>query len=405
MSTDAPVPGVYTHRYTLTRADSMLGVVIQGTDSPYAGSCRNAWCALVPSNATNGVGQSGGTFSSFSAAAHEVVRVWNVLHLSTFTPPPVVSPPSDTTPSTPAPSPVDSSYTTTRIDCPSATYRTCYNIRHAGILVGWVRQYDTTASRRWEPGRDNAALPGPLETTLKAAALRLVLLPLPTTPSVPIDTAHHRVDIFDTVRTTVTMPPDTLRPRVILPVDTVLMRVGDPPLVLQAGDTVKIPIKVLPPCTCGGTPTTGDVPATDTIPHTLPSGTTLGQVQGADTTGLHIYDWPSRVGENNVYLGTVYLGRVQEQTATRWLAYRYLVSDPDPVLLRRDCATYATKALAMQALATYPSAYSWRTDHTSMLADSANGCAYPPGTTPSGGTTSSAPELPRAILNPEGDDR
>lgn len=196
----------YAHYYRLTRGDSVMGFVLNGADTPYAGSCRNVWCALVPT-APNVIAQSGGTFSSFNDAAHEVVRYWNVAHLSTFVPP-VTPVPVDTVPTPVPPQPtVDSSYTTTRVACPAGKWLTCYNIRRSGELAGWVWQRDTSASRRWVPGRGSSQLPGPYETTLRAAALRVALS---FTPSPSIDTIHKTVYVFDTVRTTVTMPPDTV---------------------------------------------------------------------------------------------------------------------------------------------------------------------------------------------------
>lgn len=342
--------GIYPHYFRLTRRDSLMGVVLQGNAN--AGSCANAWCAIVSLGA-NSMSQSGGTFGSFNAAAHEVVRVWNSTHpgdtLSTpVVVPPVVVPPVDTTPKPPVVTPPDTTtaiVATTRITCPAGKYRTCYSVTERGVQAGRVYQYDTTAARRWIAGRGVVDFT-PRYTTLTAAAERVILdwhittIPSDSTPKV--DTTHKTITVYDTVRTTITMPPDTLRPRVIMPVDTIYMRAGDPPLILQTGDTIKLPIRVLPKCSCTS--------SIDTATHLIPAGVAVKDA-GVDTVGLHIYDWPSRVGSNSVYLGTQFLGQVIQDAAGQWFAYRKIA---DQMVMPRDSVAYATKAAAMQALAGTP---------------------------------------------------
>lgn len=180
--------GIYPHSFILTRKTSTLGVVIQG--NAQAGSCANVWCALVPSS--SGFGQSGGTFSSFNAAAHEVVRVWNQSHPGdTLITPVVVPPPVDTTKK------IDSSYSTVRISPNPEGAVTAYYVYHGDARVGTVIQ---APAGRWSAYLNTATQPLATYTTLKASAQRLVHEFLFTVTPTPVDTTK-RVDTVTVTRT------------------------------------------------------------------------------------------------------------------------------------------------------------------------------------------------------------
>lgn len=66
-----------------------------------------------------------------------------------------------------------------------------------------------------------------------------------------------------------------------------------------------------------------------------------------DTTGVFVYDIPSRVGENNVFKGTTYLGRVMVDNVGQWFAYRYTAGQS----LMPVSGPYASQAAAMAGLA------------------------------------------------------
>jgi hypothetical protein len=70
----------------------------------------------------------------------------------------------------------------------------------------------------------------------------------------------------------------------------------------------------------------------------------------SDTTGLFVYDIPSRTGENNVFKGTAYLGRVMVDSVGQWFAYRYT----DGQSLMPMSGPYPSREAAMTALATVP---------------------------------------------------
>lgn len=231
---------LYLHYFTLTRRDSTMGFVLNG--GPQAGSCANVWCALVPGTSPNSYGQSGGTFSGFNAAAHEVVRVWNTRHPgdTLVTPAPV-----DTTPApTPAPTGYDTTYTQTRVTCSAGRYKTCYVIRQNGVEAGRVYQEDTTASLRWVAGRGTVDFT-PKYSTLKAAARRVIddwhITPVPPTPG-PVDTLHvHYLIVTDTMflrpGDSVTLQPDSNH--IIIPVKVVK---PDTVVITKVRvDTVKVP--------------------------------------------------------------------------------------------------------------------------------------------------------------------
>jgi hypothetical protein len=185
--------GIYPEYYRLTRIDSLLGVVLRGNDQ--AGSCANVWCALVPGVALNSLGQSGGTFTSFNDAAHEVVRVWNLAHLSTYKPP-VVVPPVDTTHA------IDSSYTTIRIVPDPTGAITGYRVYHRDTLVGTAIQ---AQAGRWSAYPPNRTVAIATYSTLRAASYALVHYyqypPVVTPPTSRVDT----VIVYDTVKTTITI--------------------------------------------------------------------------------------------------------------------------------------------------------------------------------------------------------
>lgn len=344
---------IYPHYYIVTRRDSTMGIILQGDSR--AGSCANVWCALVPQyvNTSVNYSQSGGTFSSFDDAAREAVRVWNLSHPGDTLSTPVVVPPVDTTPKPPVVG-YDTTYTQTSIACPSAAYKTCYNIRQNGVLAGRVYQQNTTRSLRWEAGRGTVAF-SPLYSTLKAGARRVIddwhitYIP-PVDSGKKVDTVIvTRVDSFpvyhyDTVTVT---KYDTLPGKI----DSVF-------ITRTVHDTVTIKCDTVVPV--------------DTVEHLIQNGLSV-QDAGVDTVGLHIYDWQSRVGEYSVYLGTRKLGVMSYQDGPPrvWFVYRYT---PGAMVMPIDSISYPSMVAAMKAL------------------------AQPQQAAPA--SLNIAPELPRAVLQP-----
>ena len=198
-----------------------------------------------------------------------------------------------------------------------------YDTTHVPVV-----RYDTTV--KYDTTHANIALVDTIRTTVQKQ-----------------DTVHYQFVIWDTVywhlkQDTIKPPPvilptDTVQTKLILPVDTVYMRVGDPPISFQYGDSIKIPIRVLPRCTCS-------MPI-DTVAHVLTQGLTPAQA-GVDTIGIHIYDWPTRSGDNSVYLNAQFVGRIMQDNNGNWIVYR---SQSGTIVMPADSVPYPSKLEALKA--------------------------------------------------------